>query len=186
MDKKRTKEEEFAIIYESCADEVYRACRHIAMDEDLAQEMAQQAFVNFYERMDTLEVKCPKAYIIRSARNLLYNYFRDTKREIQPDYEEDETQRIEPIVESVEERYFEELKKSMVGKLTEEILADLKENHENWYEVIYMIFFMDMDHDEIAEKLKITKEVLYSRLHRAKVWIRKNYKAEFEKLTETD
>ena len=36
--------------------------------------------------------------------------------------------------------------------------------------------------DEIAEKMGITKEVLYSRLHRAKLWIQKNYKEDFDKI----
>ena len=73
----------------------------------------------------------------------------------------------------------------MVEELTEEILTALKEKHEIWYEIINMIFFMDMTHEEIAEKLGITKEVLYSRRHRAKLWIRKNYNGNFKKITDT-
>ena len=61
-------------------------------------------------------------------------------------------------------------------------MADLKEHHEAWYEVIYKIFFLEMSHDEVAKELKITKDVLYSRLHRAKLWIQKNYKENFDKI----
>ncbi len=183
MDNKLTKEERFEKIYKSCANEVYRVCRHLTADDDLAQEIAQQAFVNFYERIDTLDMEYAKAYIIRSARNLMYNYYRDTKKE-QTSTDDEDVQIEEPIGESVEEQYFEEIRRNMVGEFTSEILADLKENHENWYEVINMIFFKDMNHDAVAENLGITKEVLYSRLHRAKMWIRKNYGNEFKKLTD--
>lgn len=185
MKYESTKEELFDSIYRSYADDVYRACCHLTPDNDLAQEMAQQAFVNFYERMDTLEVECAKAYLIRSARNLLYNYYRTANREWKPDEDEEESQAIEPTTESVEDQYFDEMKRTMVGELTTEILGDLKEHHYIWYEVIHMIFFMDMTHEEVAEKLGITKEVLYSRLHRAKFWIRKNYENDFKKITDT-
>ena len=69
MEYKSTKEEMFESIYRSYEDDVYRACLHLAFDEDLARDMTHQAFVNFYERFDTLEIECVKAYLIRSARN---------------------------------------------------------------------------------------------------------------------
>lgn len=182
MEYESTKEEKFDSIYRSYAKDVYRACLHISQNEDLAQEMTQQAFVNFYERFETTKVECARAYLIRSARNLLYNYYRDHKREWVPEEDEEEVPIIDGIVDSVEHQYFEEMKQTMMGKLTHEILEDLKAHHEPWYEIIYMIFFLEMSHDEIAEKMGITKEVLYSRLHRAKLWIQKNYKEDFDKI----
>ena len=53
MEYESTKEEKFDSIYRSYAKDVYRACLHISQNEDLAQEMTQQAFVNFYERFET-------------------------------------------------------------------------------------------------------------------------------------
>lgn len=182
MEYESTKEEKFDSIYRSYAKDVYRACLHISQNEDLAQEMTQQAFVNFYERFETTKVECARAYLIRSARNLLYNYYRDTQKEWVPEEDEEDAPIIDGIVDSVEDQYFEEMKRSMMGKLTHEILEDLKAHHEPWYEIIYMIFFLEMSHDEIAEKMGITKEVLYSRLHRAKLWIQKNYKEDFDKI----
>ena len=177
-----TKEEMFESIYRSYEEDVYRACLHLTMEEDLAREMTQQAFVNFFERFDTLEVECAKAYLIGSARNLVYNYYRKTRKEWRLD--DEEFREIEPITESVEEQYFEDIRKMMIKELTDEILMDMKECHETWYEIIYRIFFRDMTHEEIAIELGITKEVLYSRLHRAKLWIQKNYTENFDKITD--
>lgn len=181
MKHELTKEEMFESIYRSCEEDVYRACLHLTMEEDLACEMTQQAFVNFYERFDTLEVDSAKAYLIGSARNLVYNYYRKTRRELKLD--DEEFQKIEPTTESVEEQYFEDIRKMMIKGLTNEILMDLKECHETWYEIIYRMFFRDMTHEEIAIELGVTKEVVYSRLHRAKLWIQKNYKENFDKVT---
>lgn len=185
MNGKLTKDEMFESIYRSCEEDVYRACLHLTMDEDLACEMTQQAFVNFYERFDTIEVECAKAYLISSAKHLLYNYYRKTSREWKPDENDEELQALEPTVESVEEQYFESVRRMMEKKLSDEILMDLRERHENWYEVIYRLFFLDMTHEEAAADLGITKDILYSRLHRAKLWIQKNYKENFEKVTGT-
>lgn len=185
MKHEATKEEKFESIYRAYEKDVYRACLHITMDEELARDMTQQAFVNFYERFETLKVECVKAYLIQSAKNLMYNYFRKTDREWFPSEEDKELPEFEPVTESTEELYFEDVRKMMIKTLTDEIMEDLKENHENWYVIIYRIFFLDMTHEEIAAELELTKDVIYSRLHRAKLWIQKNYKNHIKKLTDT-
>lgn len=184
MKHEGTKEERFESIYSSYEKDVYRACLHLAMDEDIAHDMTQQAFVNFYERFETLEVECVKAYLIQSAKNLTYNYFRKINREWLPSEEDEELPALEPATESTEELYFEDVRKMMIKTLTEEIMEDLKEKHENWYVVIYRMFFLDMTHEQIAAELEVTKDVIYSRLHRAKLWIQKNYKDHIKKLTD--
>lgn len=185
MKHESTKEEKFESIYRAYERDVYRACLHLTMDEELARDMTQQAFVNFYERFETMEVDCVKAYLIRAAKNLLYNYFRKIGREWLPSQEDEELPELEPAVESTEDLYFEDVRKTMLKTLTDEIMEALKENHENWYAVIYRIFFLDMTHEEIAAELGVTKDVIYSRLHRAKLWIQKNYKDHIKKLTDT-
>ena len=185
MNYEGTKEEKFESIYCSYERDVYRACLHITMDEDLALDMTQQAFVNFYERFETLKVECVKAYLIQSAKNLTYNYFRKLNRGLLPSEEDEELSVFEPAIESTEELYFEDVRKMMIKTLTDEIMEDLKENHENWYVVLHRMFFLDMTHEEIAAELGLTKDVIYSRLHRAKLWIQKNYKNHIKKLTDT-
>ena len=102
-----------------------------------------------------------------------------------PSEEDEELSVLEPAIESTEELYFEDVRKMMIKTLTDEIMEDLKENHENWYVVLHRMFFLDMTHEEIAAELGLTKDVIYSRLHRAKLWIQKNYKNHIKKLTDT-
>lgn len=184
MNGKLTKDEMFESIYKSCEKDVYRACLHLTMDHDLASDMTQQAFVNFYERFDVMEIESAKAYLISSAKYLTYNYYRRISRECSPDENDEEFQTLGLTVESVEEQYFGNIRRMMARELTDEILMNLKERHESWYEIIYRLFFRNMTHEEIAADLGITKDVLYSRLHRAKLWILKNYKENFDKITD--
>ena len=185
MECKSTKDEMFEDIYASYEKDVYRACLHLSGDEALAADMTQQAFVNFYERFEITKVENAKAYLIRSARNLMYNYYRDTRREWKPTEEEEGVLETTLVTEGVEKMYFEDVQRAMAKELSDEIMEDLKAHHESWYEILHMLIFLEMNHDEIAEKLGITKDVLYSRLHRAKMWIQKNYKENFDTMTDT-
>lgn len=182
MEQKMTKDEMFDSIYRSCAVEVYNACLRVAKSEDLAQEMTQQAFVNFYERFEKVNPESAKSYLIRSAKNLLFNYFRDTKREVQDEEGAEVLLRKEYATESLEESYLREEKRIEEENFSTVILADLQKNYPNGYEVIYRIFYEDKSHDEIAEELGISKDVLYSRLRRVKNWIRKKYRKDYENM----
>lgn len=180
VEQKLTKDEMFDNIYRSYAVEVFHACLYMAKDVELAEEMTQQAFVNFYERFETVKLECAKTYIVRSAKNLLSNYYRDTKREVQDEWGAEVLPAKEQATESIEDDYFRKEKEASDEEFSARILADLQENRPNWYDIIHRMFYLGMSHDEIAEELGVTKDVLYSRLRRAKVWLRKRYEDEFE------
>lgn len=186
MKYESTKEEVFDSIYRSYSDEIYRVVRFVVNDWELAYDMTHQAFLNFYKRMDEVEIKpeCYKHYIMNAAVNLAKNHLRSVRRETSMELAIAEDKLSHPafIEESIEETYLKEHHKEMQEKLSEQILEDLKASHAMWYDVIYKMFFEEKDHDVIAEELGITKEVLYSRLYRAKEWIRKHYKTEFDNI----
>lgn len=187
MKYESTKEEVFGNIYRSYKKEIYHTVLMMVGDSELAYDLTHQAFVNFYKRMDEVEIhpECYKHYIMNAACNLAKNHFRSKGKEFSLD-EIANDKRYHPnlVDESMEERYIREEQIEVKSKLTKEILADLKENNRGWYDMIQMMFFEEKDHDEIADELGITKEVLYSRLYRAKGFIRKKYKVRFEEIDE--
>lgn len=182
MEYKSTKEELFDSIYRTYVEDVYRACLYISKNEDLSQEVTQQAFVNYYERFEKVKPECLKAYLIQAAKNLMKNYYRDNRRFVENDENVELPISDSLACESVEDQYIQAEERSAKQKLTWEILEDLKEGHENWYDILYMKYYKDMDYDEIATELNITKDVLYSRIRRAKVWLQKNYRIEFDNI----
>lgn len=184
MKHKSTKEESFDSIYESYAVDVYHACLYLTSDESLAEEMTQQAFVNFYESKEEVKPECVRAYLIRAARNLIFNYYRHAKYETLEEKDDDETTKREPATASLEEDYIRDFCKELEAELSADILADLKEHHDGWYQIMHMMFYEEKSHDTIAAELGITKEILYSRLHRAKLWIRKKYETRFQNIRE--
>lgn len=179
MEYKSKKEELFDNIFRMYVEDVYHACLYVSRNEDLAQEVTQQAFVNFYERFEEVKPECVKAYLIRAARNLMNNYYRDHKKFVEND-ENGELPGTEKLIEeSVEERYIAAEEQEARTDLLKRILEELKENHEGWYDVIYRLYVQEMDSDAIAEELNVSKDVIYTRTRRAKTWIKKNYQIDF-------
>ncbi len=172
---KSTKEENLDRIYRAYAKDVYHVCFYLTKDEGLAQEMVQQAFLNFYEKNVEVKPECERAYLIQTARNLIYNYFRHTKFEVYQTDESEEAFFANVATECLEDEYFEKELRASRKEFSEEILAAVKAHNEEWHRILYDMFFLEKGHDDIAKELGMTKEVLYSRLYRAKVWIRKNY-----------
>lgn len=186
MKYESTKEELFDNIYRSYSQEIYRVVLSVVNDSELSYDMTHQAFLNFYKHMENVKPECYKHYIMNAAVNLARNYLRSVRRETSMEVavSDDKVYYAAFVEESIEEQYFREQQKEMKEQLSEQILADLKETHKTWYNVIYMMFFEEKDHDEIVEELGISKDVLYSRLYRAKEWIRKHYRTEFDKIEE--
>ena len=180
MKYKEKSEDSFDSIYLRYTEDVYRACLYLCRNEDLAQEVTQQAFINFYERFDEVKPECLKAYLIRAARNLMSNYYREHSKFVENDENGDLPIMENLIEESVEDKYVRTEERTAKRKLLDEILTNLKQNHKNWYDFFYAYYIQEKDYDEIATELDVTKDVLYSRARRAKEWIRNKYQVEFD------
>lgn len=60
-------------------------------------------------------------------------------------------------------------------ELSSEILKDLKRRNKSWYRIIYGIYIEDRSTEEIAESLGISVKMLYSKMYRAKSYIKERY-----------
>ena len=168
-------------IYRSYKDDVYKACLHYMKNEDLALELAQQVFFNFYQHIDQAEIECAQAYLIRSARNVCIDYKRAHKHEVLHTSWDDMTLEGATVI-SVEEAYFRDEEKKQKAILSGSILERLREENENWYTAIDLAYCLGKPFDVVADEMGISIEALYSLTYRAKKWIRKNYACELEKI----
>lgn len=178
MEYKLKSDEKFDSIYRAYADEVYRVSLYYTKDEYVAQEITQKTFYQFYLHFHNVNMKSVRAYLIRTARNLAYNRAWDRKRETYEErLEELETDNV--ITLSVEETYLRDEQKKQAKELSQNILVRLQEENELWYEAVNLVYCLEKPQDQVAEELGISKDVLCSRLYRAKRWIRKNYEKEY-------
>jgi DNA-directed RNA polymerase specialized sigma24 family protein len=62
----------------------------------------------------------------------------------------------------------------------------MNKKNPRWYEAMVLVYYMDMPQVKAAELMGINLRTLHSLLHRAKNWIKKNYKAEYEEMNRED
>ena len=169
-------------IYEKYKDDVYKVCLYFTKDSDIAQEIGQQVFFNFYQHIDEVEEKGVRGYLLRSARNTCFNYLRDKKRECLRgswDLLEEETD----TVISVEEVYLKKEEKQQREMLSQTILECLQKENEDWYTAINLVYCLGKPHEVVADEMGLSKDALYSLIYRAKKWIRKRYEEQYEEVT---
>lgn len=184
MNYQNSKEERFDSIYKAYADQVFRIGLYYTKDAYVAQEISQKVFINFYKHFDEIRKDGIRSYLIRSAQNLSYNWYRDNKREReQVEISEVlDSADLEPWIMSVEESYIEKDRKEAFEQLRKSIFQRLKDENEAWYDAVMLVYCMEKPHEQVAEELGISKEVLYSRLYRARKWIQRNFKEEYSNL----
>lgn len=166
-------------VYEAHGNEVYRVCLHYAKDKHIAENMTQKTFVKFYEHLDRIQPGKTRAYLILTARNMTADYLRDFKRLREGQIDDLVEEKLKII--SMEDVSIRKEKERFANELSRSILTRLYHKNKRWYDVIMMACYLDMPQEEIAEHLNIDVDVVYSRLYRAKRWIRKTYKEEYEK-----
>lgn len=180
MKFKSKSDDEFNSIYWAYEHDVYRVCLHYVKDEHVARELTQRTFIKFYERNIDVSETGVKAYLLTAVKNLAFNHIRDEKRAQQRLENEANEYLADYATQSLEERYIEEEERRKRIAFGAQIFQDIKEKHSVWYDPLYLMLVKGMDYDEISEQLHVSKALLYSRIHRAKEWILKEYGAEFK------
>lgn len=166
-------------LYQTYEDEVYKTCLHYAKDEHIARDMTQKTFFSIYEHYENVKPGRMKPYLLRTAKNMTMNWLRDFKRLREGQI--DDLNEEDLKVYSVEDVYIREESAKLARELSNDILTRLQKKNERWYELVVMAYYFDIPQEEIARRLGIKVELVYSRLYRAKQWIRKNYKEEYER-----
>ncbi len=166
-------------LYQVYEHEVYKTCLHFAKDEHIAKDMTQKTFFSIYEHYENIQPGKMKPYLIRTAKNITMNFLRDFKRlkEGQIDDLNDEDLKVL----SVEDVYIREEGKELARKLGNDILTRLYKKNICWYELVVMAYYFDIPQEEIAERMGVSVDLIYSKLYRAKQWIRKNYQKEYDR-----
>ena len=179
MQKKMMKEEEFEQIYEAHRHDVYKLALYFTQDEYTAEDIAQKIFYKLFLHFDN--VRCKEnilPYLLKMTRNMSYNWIRHRDFEYRGEYIDNMPEdRI--VLESAEEHYLKKEKELRIREFWNRVLVEMVEENESWYNIITLIYCLGKTHEEVAEELDMTMQVLYSKFYRARRWIRKNYENEY-------
>lgn len=181
MEHKRIKEEKFEKFYRTYQNDVYKISLYYTKDEHIAQDIAQKVFYQFYVHFDNVNMEKVRPFLIRCARNLSYNWLRDTKREVGGEYLEVLPEENVPHY-STEDEYIRDEHARETKEFVGALMERLREENESWYNIVNLIYCLEKPHDEVAKELGMSREVLYNKLYRAKKWLRKKFEDEYKRL----
>ena len=177
----KEKEQAFEYLYETYHKDIYRVSLYYTKDEYIAQDIAQKVLFELYLHFDNVDMEKVRAYLMRATRNTCFNWLRDTNREIRQDsfqtLPEDSM-----LTRSIEDIYMHQEQSKSEIKFFAHIMKCLREENESWYEILNLVYCLGMSREEAAEELGITLQVLYSKLYRAKQWIKRHFEEEYHEL----
>lgn len=181
MEYEKINEEKFEEIYRTFQNDVYKISLYYTKNEHAAQDISQKVFYQFYLHFNNVNLESARAYLLRSARNLSYNWIRDSKHEAQGEFLDVVPEESMPYY-STEDEFIRDEHEQEVKEFVGVLLEQLREENESWYQIIHLIYCLEKPHDQVAEELGLHRDVLYNRLYRAKKWLRRHFENEYKKL----
>ncbi|MFR8178631.1 MAG: RNA polymerase sigma factor [Dorea sp.] len=177
VESEDVKKAEIDRLYKENVSKVYRTALYYVEDHYVAEEIVQEVFLKLYDNLGDICMESVPAWLITTAKNMAKNYLRDSKWETP--MEEVPEQEVPYSSEGLDAQLIEVLRQKECRELHDTIFADLYEKNSRWYEAVTVSYTLDKPQKEVAEKMGISVDTLYSTLYRAKQWIKSTTKNSF-------
>lgn len=144
---------------------VYALVRRMVRDEELARDLAQEAFIRAFRKLDQFDIDRKfSSWLFRIANNLCIDHFRRRKLDTVPlvrgTGDQEETWDL-PDTESSPAEAFSDRERSR------RLLAAVEALPVTYRAVILMRHQQGLAYDEIAEALEVPLGTIKARIHRA-------------------
>lgn len=176
---------EFNESYENYKNLILRTAYTYSGNREAAEDITQETFLKLYIGYDSMKKENIPSWLYTTAKNMALNYKKKAKWEVLA-MDDDESAVPEPGTKSTEDEYLEDELKRKRNVLHKKISEEMYKKNPRWYEAMVLVYYMDMPQVKAAELMGINLRTLHSLLHRAKNWIKKNYKAECEEMNRED
>ncbi|MFC2087032.1 RNA polymerase sigma factor [Bacteroidota bacterium] len=173
--------EAYRLIVEKYRQAIFRICMGYAHDENDANDLTQETFINAYQNLHKFKFKSAfSTWLYRIAVNLSLNFIRSKKRILLERY----TNTSEASLRSLEISTNEVLNPEQIILNEEQSNIIKKELHKlsDQQKTAFILSKYDnMSQKEIAEIMKISEGAVESLIQRAKVNLYKNLATYFKK-----
>ena len=152
MEKEFTEGDAFVAAYSEYFGVVYKEALKYSGNHHIAEEIAQDAFFTAYIQFGSESKQQIRTWMLMFARYRAMNYIRDHKREV-------------PLAEitMADDRY------------PNSLIDDSSE-------AVTLVYYADMPQKEVAKRMGITLNALEGILKRARKWMIKRYKDQYDRL----
>lgn len=187
MGREFTGESAFVDAYSEYFDVVYREALRYSGNHHVAEEIAQDAFFMAYVQNGNESKQQIKAWMLMLAKYRAMNYIRDHKREVSlEEITMSEDKYPDALVDDSSEEYvIAMLKKQDFRKLGIDIFRELYQKKARWYQAVTLVYYVDMPQKEAAKQMGVILYALEGMLKRARKWMIKRYKDEYDRLHNT-
>ncbi len=128
-------------------------------DHEAAKEIVQDAFVNLWEKRDTIDLsKSVKSYLSTTVRNKCLNYLRDNKK-----FSGD----LLALENLPQDASYEQADKLTETELRDRIDRAVNELPEKCREIFKMSRFQHMKYQQIADQLRISVKTVETQMSKA-------------------
>ncbi len=174
---RRGDERAYADLIQRYQNTVYNICRRLARDPDEARDLAQEAFVRTFSRLDRYDPVFPfSAWLFKITANLCIDHLR--RRRLQTcsldDPIESDEGHIQRQVEDQGERPDRACERVEMRRLVWEAVALLPAHYRV---ILVMRHQEDLSYEEIATALEIPLGTVKARIHRARESLRAHLQA---------
>lgn len=173
----------FEAVYDKYKDLIFQTAFLYLKEWYGAEDIMQETFLRYYIYMEHTRVENTKSWLLTTAKNIALNYIRGKRRSTSVEVTEEE----EPLFgleQSTEEVFFDKLWRREVIRSADTILEVLYRKNRKWYDAVTLVYCMEKPQKEVAECLDMSLESLYSMLYRAKNWVKKHYREEYDHINE--
>lgn len=161
MEIKSTNRDCFKLIYDSNYDLIMSVIVHIVYNQDIAEDLTQEAFERFYLKNMTFPSEEDARYwLLRVAKNLALNSIRRNKREIQM---------VDKFKKSSDGYSESDGSKELIAQeMKKEVRNAIESLPENLRVVIQLKEFSGLDYKTIGKVLGISETNVKVRVYRAR------------------
>ena len=161
-------------LYERHAGRVYAVLRRLAGDDDLAQDLAQEAWVTTFRKLGSFEGRSSfGTWLHRVAVNTALGRLRSRARE--------------PVVELIRDDWYEAPGAGAADGVDRVALARALDRLPNGYRMVLILHDVEgYTHEEIALRLEIAPGTSKSQLHKARARMRELLTEGLRKVKEND
>lgn len=144
----------FEKIYNEYWEKLTAFSLKMTQDDHLAQNVVQDVFIDLWERKGDINIMSMESYLFRAVKNQIFKNYRNQKFD-------------KTILEDKFENYVIENFTTIESDLTDKIYALLDELPEKRKEILLMNKLQDMNIDQIATELDLSKQTVKNQISSA-------------------
>lgn len=167
-------EHAFRILIESYHVVIFHTVYAVLRNQKDAEDATQEVFLKIYLSLSRYENQGFKTWISRIAVNHAIDMKRKAYRKREAAVEDHVIEdNPNSMLETREQSVEDQITNQEIKKLVHQRIHELPTNHQ---EIIHGFYIEEKSYEQLASDLKITRDTVATKLHRARTWMRKNWK----------